>query len=64
MSNNIVQLPKAHPLVARHATTPEQMRALVRDLALWMYDHGVENVALARTPGTAKIMVTVDGSPI
>jgi hypothetical protein len=48
-------------MVKRHGTTPEQTRAMIRELALWMYDHGVGDVALARTPGTAKF--TVDGKP-
>lgn len=63
MSSNVVALPVKSRLELRHNTTPEQMRAMVRDLALWMYDHGVENFAITREPGTAKFLTTIDGRP-
>lgn len=64
MTASVIPMPTLHPLVARHGTTPEQLRAMVRDLALWMHEHGVEHVALAREPGTAKFVVSVDGSAL
>lgn len=64
LAGNVVPLPAPHPLVARHGTTPLEMRALVRELALWMHDRGVEDVHLSRAPGTAQIMLTVDGAPL
>lgn len=63
MSSNVVALPVKSRLELKHNTTPDQMRTMVRDLALWMYDHGVEHFAISREPGTAKIVLTVDGSP-
>nr|WP_319566275.1 hypothetical protein [uncultured Rhodoferax sp.] len=63
-ANNVVSLPAKSRLELKHNTTPGQMRAMVRDLVLWMYDNGVEHMHIARETGTAKIMLTVDGAPL
>lgn len=62
MSGNVVALPVKSRLELRHNTTPEQMRAMVRDLALWMYDHGVSHLSILRDD--KKALITIDGEPL
>lgn len=64
MTGNVVTLPAKTALERRHRTTEAEMRAMVRNLALWMHDQGVENIALTRTPGTALFKLTIDGRPL
>lgn len=59
--SNVIALPVKSPLEQRHGTTPEQMRAMVRDLSLWMHDQGVEHFTIQRKPGTAQVLLTIDG---
>lgn len=61
--NSPIQFPSAdvRRLKNKHNTSPEQLKVMVRELFLWMYDHDVASVEVRRE-GT-KALIVIDGRP-
>ena len=59
LSGNILVLNLKSRLEARHGTTPAELKELINPLFLWMYDHDIKDLLIARDD--KKALITVDG---
>lgn len=61
--NSPIPFPSAdvRRLKNKHDTSPEQLKAMVRELFLWMHDHDVASVQVLRDG--AKALIVIDGRP-
>lgn len=60
--NNVIEFPAQDDLVRKYGVSSDQLRAAIKPLFLFMYDHEIPDVTIKRDG--AKCVITINGQNI